>query len=190
MNREFTKEQVTQVGKCQRLKPGEKEFEAAGLPIRRRYRPDGQYEWRSKIKTKDSNGKLSKHAHIMGELMKPFMVADTERHAINQEKLERVRVRDCDGGVRTLDPALADGAVRTHGWGHVWRAGGLKVERGVMGDMLWRWGYPGWEPLGVRCFGEPLFGGTRTVSRRGLQLDPDGNAWRWIDKAWRMIDGS
>ena len=180
-DRHITSEQVAEIGRVQRLKPKESDL-IGKRGYRREYREDGSYEWRYRFKTND-RGRPTKQALEVGEMMRPFQVADAERHLKNQAREERVALRDRDGHSHFLDPALADQTARQNGWSHRWRARGAAVECGT-GGMMWRRARTGWEPLGVRCFGTPLFGGSARVSRRGLQWDPDGAPWRWNGTQW------
>jgi hypothetical protein len=112
----------------------------------------------------------------------------------NQKNVERAVLRDDNGGVRYVDAALADGAARRNGWSHVWRAHGASVERGVDG-MLWRSLGGAWMPTGRWCLGTPLSVKSRppqgkrdgSIKTAGVQRDPDGEPWRWIDGEWRVL---
>ncbi len=183
---EVTREQVKDIGRCQKLLPVEADF-IGRKGYSRKYRPDGSYEWRFRYRP-NVNGKATKTQEEMVQRMRPFMRADVERHGKIQAKQERVAMKDGEGRVGLVDAGLADQAARRNGWTHSFRARG-NVEPGVGGKypMLWRRCAGGaWEPLGVHCLGTPLRG-SPTVPRRGIQLDPDGNPWRWIAGEWRCV---
>lgn len=185
--RTVTVEQVREVGRCQRMLPTESDFKG-----RKGYwkkpkdsaNPDGPYDWGFRYRP-NVNGKPTKTQQEMLSRFKPFMRADTERHAKLEAAKDRVTLKDRDGGVRFVDPALADQAARRNGWSHSWRVRGNPVERGVDG-MLFKLVGGDWWPLGVRCLGIPLRGRQR-VSRKGLQHDPDGHPFRWVAGAWRRV---
>jgi hypothetical protein len=180
----LTHEQVAEVGRCQALLPREADVIAAlgEKGHRRKYRPDGTYEW-SHPYTTNVGGKLTREAQAVHELMRPFSAADTARHARNQQKVERVALRDRDGQVSYMEPALADATADSTGRRHVWKTRGNPVERGAEG-MLWKLVGGEWWPLGVRCLGTPLRGSAR-VPRGAIQHDPSGLPWAWRSGAWR-----
>lgn len=190
--RTVTTEQVADIGRCQSLLPREAEF-IGRKGYSRRYREDGSYEWRFRFQQNDKGKRTKVGAEVL-DRMKPFMRADTERHAKNEAKKPRARLRDRDGRVRLVDPALADRAARTNGWSHVVSVSGSRVEGGV-GGMLWKWLAGEWYPLGRWCLSTPWHQGNRpengrrdgTMLPRGVQHDPDGNPWRWIADAWRRV---
>jgi hypothetical protein len=182
-DRVVTPQQVADIGRCQGLLPREADF-VGRKGYRRTTRPDGSYAWRYRFQ-QNVGGKRTRAGHEVLERMTPFIRADTERHAKLEAKRPRAALKDRDGGVRYLDPALADDAARRNGWSHNWRARGNTVERGVDG-MLFRCAAGAWEPLGVNCLGAPLRG-TSHVPRRGIQHDPSGRPWRWIAGEWRRV---
>jgi hypothetical protein len=94
----------------------------------------------------------------------------------------KVAMRDADGNIQLVAPALAEKTARRTGWGHVWRAGGALVERGFDG-MLFRLIGGEWEPTGLRCLGEPL-SGTSEVTLLGVQRDPSGHPWYATNEGW------
>ena len=179
---EISHEQVDAIGRCQALQPRESEF-IGKRGYKRTYRPDGGYEWRYRYTT-NVNGKMTREAGEVLEMLRPFSKADTERHQNREAKKERAKLRDRNGAVCFVDPERADDAARRNGWAHVWSARGVRVAAGPDG-MLFRL-TKDWEPLGVRCLGTPLHG-SALVPRRGVQHDPDGNPWRWIAGAWRRV---
>jgi len=176
-----TTDQVADIGRCQSLLPREADF-IGRKGYSRRFREDGSYSWRYRFQQND-RGKRTAAGHEVLERMTPFMRADTERHAKIEAKKPRAVLRDKSGRRRLIDPALADRAARENGWSHVSSGGASRVEGGV-GGMLWKWLVREWWPLGVRCLGTPLKG-SRRVSRKVIQYDPDGHPWRWIAGAWR-----
>jgi hypothetical protein len=184
MEREVTPAQVADIGRAQRLKPTEQDFK--GKPgYWRKYRPDGSYDWGYRFRPNDGHGNLTPEGAAVQEMMRPFQVADTERHAALQGRTDRIAVKDGDGRVQYLEPQVAENAVHRAGWRHHWRAGGIRVERGPDG-MLWRWFGGGWTPTGRHCLGTP-FRGSPFVTRRGIQRDPYGDPWRFAAGAWRRI---
>lgn len=189
LRREVTAEQVAEMARCQALLPREAEY-VGRKGYRRKYRPDGTYEWRYRFQQNDgspTNTKRTAEGHQVLERMRPFMRADTERQAKLQKQQQIETMKDRDGQMRLVPAGLTDQAARRNGWSHVWRARGNRVETGAGGMLfrLLRCDGGGWEPLGVHCLGTPLRGGSATVPRRGIQYDPDGNPWRWIAGAWR-----
>lgn len=188
LRREVTPEQVSEMARCQALLPREAEYVGRN-GYRRRYRPDGTYEWRYRFQQNDgspTNTKRTAEGHQVLERMRPFMKADAERQARLQKQHETATMRDAQGEVRLVPAGLTDQAARRNGWSHVWRARGNRVETGA-GGMLFRWSAGAWEPMGVRCLGTPLRG-SAAVPRSGYQRDPDGNPWRWIAGAWRRTN--
>jgi hypothetical protein len=143
-------------------------------------REDGTYQWGYKFKPND-NGKPTKEFNEVLEMQKPFIEADEARvHSVPKPK---VLLRDRDGGVRYIDPARADATAKKHGWSHVWRAGGIPVERGADG-MLFRKLHDGWDPTGRYTVG--IFG--EEVPHDTTQRDPDGNVWTHTGEGW-MLNG-
>jgi len=153
--------------------------------------PDGYYEWAYKFKSNDG-GKLTHAAHDHLERNRPFMVADTERYSRFQAKLPRVTMKDKDGGVRFVDPARAGEAARNLGWSHKPSVGGTRIVSGPDG-MNFRHIGGRWEPTGRWCSGtpydfvaHPAYGNRDgTMKHKGIQRDPDGNPWFWLDGEWR-----
>lgn len=192
--RTVTAEQVADIGRCQSKLPREADF-IGRKGYSRRYRPDGSYTWKWKFQQNDKGKRTRDGAEVL-DRMTPFMKADTERHAKLQAKKERMRMRDRDGRVRLIEPALADRAAQTNGWSHVVSVSGSRVEGGVDG-MLWKWigGRDGWKPLGRWCMGTPWTPASRPPTGRrdgtmkpiGVQHDPDGNPWRWVADEWRRV---
>lgn len=180
---EMTHEQVAEVGRCQRLLPKESDF-IGKKGYKRKYRPDGTYEWKYSYTT-NHNGKLTKEAQEVIQMMTPFSKADTERHLKMQRTKPRATLRDHKGQLCQVDESMADQTARANKWHHHWRPRGNRVEFGPDG-MLFRCVGGDWEPLGVRCLGTPLRG-KALVPRRGIQHDPDGDPWRWINGKWRRV---
>lgn len=176
-------ERVKDIGRCQKMLPVESDF-IGRKGYSRRYRADGTYEWRFRYRP-NVNGKPTGTQSEVVERMRPFMRADTERHAKLESAKDRARLKDKDGAVRFVEPALADQAARRNGWTHSWRARGNRVERGFDG-MLYRCASGTWEALGVHCLGTPLRG-SALVPRRGIQHDPDGHPWRFVAGEWRRV---
>ena len=179
---------LTDIGNCQRLKPKEEDVVSAlgKKGHRRRYREDGSYEWNVSFKPNEG-GKPTREFQAMCDLMKPFARADVARFSAMQAKLERATLKDADGKMQFVDAALADSTAQRNGWGHHWRAGGCRIERGV-GGMLWRWisHAEGWSPTGRTCLGTPL-SGSDLADKREIQYDPEGTAWEWKHSRWRVI---
>jgi hypothetical protein len=94
------------------------------------------------------------------------------------------------GARRQVRVVSAEKLARKAGLVEVSRYRGRRIERGRYGGMLWAWSH-GWNPLGVRCLGEPLDGGLREVATDNYQIDPDGRAWEWNadDRAWLPVEG-
>jgi hypothetical protein len=140
---------------------------------RRTYSADGKkYTWRYRDTP-----------HAVGEAMKPYWRAETERQDRKRAKQETVALRDKDGGIRRVDPSIADATARRQGWSLLPGYGGVQVERGADG-MLWRRVAGQWWPTGKRCLGTPLRG-RASISRGGVQHDPSGHPWRFIRGEWR-----
>jgi len=140
---------------------------------------NGRFQYAYEFKPNEG-GKLTREAHEALEWMKPATDEGLRRSMSQQTARDRVRLRDTDGRSRIIDAALAEQTARRNGWSHVWRAGGLTVESGVEGDMLWRQVADGWEPTGrktVGVLGEPA---DVTV----VQFDPDGEPWTWNGSEW------
>lgn len=176
-----TPEEVSDLRKANALRPKESDF--IGRPgYRRKYRPDGSYEWRYRFKPND-HGKLTREAHEVGEMLAPSMHADADRSAKRSGKTVRAALRDGDGKVRFVEHRLADQAAKRHGWSHVWKSGGLIVKRGLRGDMLWRLVRDEWEPTGKSQVGVLA----PEVPCEGVQTDPDGADWIGANGAWRRI---
>lgn len=175
-----TAEDVREVGAVARKLPREDWF-IGKKGYRRTYRPDGTYTWEYRHRPNDG-GKLT-HAGAEGvEMLKPWLEASANRQAKVAARQEHVAMRSADGELVYVVPERADDAARRNGWRHHWRSRGSPVVAGPDG-MFFRPGKQGWEPLGIRCFGQPLRG-SATVSKRGLQRDPDGRPWRWFCGRW------
>lgn len=133
--------------------------------------------------TPNVDGVPTKQAKEVQEAMTPFIRSDVERRS-NLPQVERIALRDQAGNVRLLKPALADQKARQNGWSHVWRPGGIRVESGLSGKMLWRPLGDTWEPTGRTQVG---YDGEE-CDKATVQVDPDGNEWRYLDGAWRMTE--
>ena len=193
MNRTLTRAHIEEGAKNRELLPLMSEFK--GRPG---YKEQAAKVWRTGVGFVDGyetrysfppnrDGKLTKQASEVGEAMAPFNRAELERQARLQHALPKVRLKG-HGGFQYVDPDQADAVARRNGWRHERMPGRrCQVERGPQ-DMLFqrRLGSRDWAPLGVRCLGTPLRG-TRKVSRRGVQFDPDGRPWRFMAGEWRMV---
>lgn len=179
-DRAMTPEQFREYDRVSRLRPKESDF--IGKPgYKRTYRKDGTYSWRYRYKPNHGENRPTKESAEVWERMKPFVAADTARK-LSRERPAKAVLRDQDGGVRYLDPALADKAARRNGWTHYWRAAGNRVERGIDG-MLFRSAPRGWEPLGVRCLGAPATA-EAAAPLPSPQRDPFGNEWVAAGDGW------
>lgn len=150
LGREVTRDAVDSLAACNRLLPREDDFK--GKPG---YIPaDDKNPWRYRYKLNDGHGKMTREAQEVGELLRPSSEAHTARH-LSRGPGPQAMLRDKDGGVRYVDPALASDTARERGWSHAWRAGGCRVERGIDGE-LWRELPDGTrEPTGRWCLTAP-----------------------------------
>ena len=105
--------------------PGYREFhyeqDAQGIAVEKPG-PDehGRFEWAYAHKSNEQGKRTREFGHVL-DVMTPFMKADTERFGAKQESVPRVALRDHEGGVRFVEPRLAETAAAMHGWGHVVR---------------------------------------------------------------------
>lgn len=145
----------------------------------------GKQEWVIDVRTHERNGDMTRAGKKLDSAMRPYMAARTEQGRSMTSLLPKpVALKDGNGVRRLVQPHLADETARKHGWGSGERLGGNRVERGG-GGMLWRLIHGHWEPLGVTCLSTPHIG--HSVKPRGLQYDPDGHPWRFVDARWRRV---
>ncbi len=171
--------ELAEIRKANHLKPTEADFRGK-KGYYRKYNSDGSYKWGYKYKPNDG-GKPTKEGAMVLDMLRPGMKADAERNEKAQAAIPRVRLKDQDGGIHYVEASQADAVARSTGRSHDWRAGGVRVERGLDG-MLFRLIAGKWEPTGQLQLG---FRGQQ-CPRRGMQRDPDGNVWAWKSRAWRL----
>ena len=125
--------------KITRLRPTEKDVEAAfgSHRIRRKYRPDGSYEWRMPFRPNDGQGKHSHDGQAVMELMRPFWRADSERHSASQARTPRAMLKDKTGSAQYVEPEKARETADRNGWHSPGRIVGI-LARGVVGDYCER----------------------------------------------------
>lgn len=153
----------------------------AKFPEHSRYETNpktGRREWVVDVPTHTPNGERTQAGKELQEMATPYFRAETERGRAMSARQPKELVRDLNGGLVGVHPALAESTCNRHGWSAVSRARGAPVERGPDG-MLFRWA-AGWMPLGVRCLGTPLEGAAE-IPCVGIQRDPDGWPWRGLD---------
>lgn len=151
------------------------------------------YKWRYKYRP-NVDGKWTKEGGEVLERMRPFMKADSERHMRLEAQKQRAKLKDQSGAVHYVEPHLASTAAQRNGWGHVVSRGRNRVEVGLDG-MLFKLIGNNWHPLGRWCLSEPWGqagrpkGGRRDGSMvsRGIQRDPDGVPWRFVEGEWRSL---
>lgn len=183
IERALTSEQVAENASVRSKLPTERDFKGK-KGYWRKYRPDGSYEWGCRFRP-NADGKRTNAASEVLEMMRPHSEAATALAIRRAQSQDKAALRDKDGGIRLMAPAVADAAARRNGWHHHWRPRGNPVEQGPEGALFsWRGGE--WVCLGVRCMGTPLKG-SRNVPRRGIQHDPDGNPHRFIAGDWRRV---
>ena len=191
----LTVEEVREIGQERKLLPTEADFRGRKgywrQPKLVRYEdgtvapdPSGAYEWGFRYRP-NVNGKKTGTQHEVEQRMAPFSRSAVERSRQRNRSDGYTLLKDQEGSVRSVPPALADVAAHNNGWSHHWRARGVRVESGPEG-MLWRCVGGAWEATGLRCLGQPLWG-SRYVPRRGIQHDPDGNPWRFVAGEWRRL---
>jgi hypothetical protein len=175
---EVSPAQVAELASVTKLRPTEDQFK--GKPgYTRTYGADGSYEWQYEYKPND-NGKPTREGAEVAELLRPFQQADSERHSRQQARIERAALKDAEGQIHYVSAADADATAKRMGWKSQSRARGIRVERGTVGGMFFRWLNREWQPTGRIELG--VLG--KAASRRGLQFDPDGNSWRCVDGEW------
>lgn len=176
---------VQAIAQVTKLRPTEEQvIEALGKDgHRRRYlsaeecaasgRSEGSYDWSLDF-TQNERGKLTKQGEAAQELMRPFIVADTERVA-SMKSAETVAMRDADGHTQFIRPALADSQAERRGWRHKIRVKGKRVMI-TRGSLVFRLTADGWQVSGE--------------SRESIVWAPDGRPWRLIAGEWRMVGGA
>lgn len=128
---EVSRDQVSDIGKCQKLKPKEEEvISALGKKSHFRYHekdvdgrkvevpgPDpatGHYKWRNRVQTNDGLGP-TKGFQAMCDLMKPFVNADVARFSAMSAVAPREKLYS-KNGVEYVDPAQARVTANRNGW--------------------------------------------------------------------------
>lgn len=122
--------------KINKLCPGEQAVaEAFGESrIKRKFRPDGTYEWSMPFKPNDGHGRPTKDGAKVMDLMSGYWRADSERHTQNQSKVERVALRDEAGSVHYVEPHQVEGSANSNRWHSPGRIVGL-LATAVNGDF-------------------------------------------------------
>lgn len=179
--RRISKKDVAEKAAVQKKAMTEADFQTVNPAGHRRdYRPDGSYTWANNYQTNDG-GKPTRVAHEINRGMAGFIEADGARVSAMQAKIDRVKMRDADGGIRYIEPGRAGDCATRNGWGHSWRAGGLTLMTGLDG-MEFRAIRGAWEATGYALVrGEKV-----PIEPIGVQRDPDGNAWAYRDGEWRL----
>lgn len=170
--------ELSEIGRCRKLLPTEKDF-IGRKGYARKYRADGSYEWTYDYKP-NVQGKKTKAAAEVEEMMRPFHQADLERNHKLRGGGPKAAFKDERGQVQYLAPESL--ASKPSSWRHHWRAGGVPVVAGPQG-MLFRWIKRQWEATGRLEAG--IIG--KRAPRYGIQRDPDGVPWRFVGGEWRAV---
>ena len=167
--REVSQEVVAERGRIEKLKPKESDF-MGKKGYRRKYNPDGSYQWRYRFKPNDGR-KATREFNETVEMMRPFSRAAVELSSREQAKQPKVAMRDLNGNVQNIAPHLADKVARG-GWRHAFMGRGT-VTMVARAGVLWKMTRSGWRMVQA------------PKKREGLLSDPAGELWRHVSGRWR-----